>query len=218
MRTKAKVTFVQFLRPDGYWPYPYSVEQAFEVFRWMVRTGASYEQRARWGRRGVIELLSCQPSCVNFGSVKPIRSLEDLRRRFHYALLSAEGNTTVTSWRHDTGLTLDATRWLHFRHAKPFTAESVSRDELERFYRDGSTQRLTVSPNRVHTTAVTCKWTEIFVEPDKFSFLLHYGWPEEECSSRWNVELTATQHGETFTEGLRRAIRILAEMTGQEVG
>jgi hypothetical protein len=121
MKTKAKIAFVEFLRPDFYWPNPYTIEQAFEVFRWMVRTGTAYERSTRWGRNGPIETLSCSPSCTGFGYVAPIVSLDDLRRRFHFGLLSAHTTSSgVDEWRGAENTHVGAEKIIAFRHHKPF--------------------------------------------------------------------------------------------------
>lgn len=80
------VRFIDLVRPDGYWPQPYTLEQAFEIFRWMVAKGEGYSTQERWGSRGVVDLLSAT-SGIGHSSVIPISSLEDLRKRFHYAVL-----------------------------------------------------------------------------------------------------------------------------------
>ena len=60
--TKQKINFIDLIRPDR-WP---NVGLDFEILRWFVKTGDKY--------KGVKELLSTQPSCVNFDHINPIKS------------------------------------------------------------------------------------------------------------------------------------------------
>ncbi len=132
MKTKAKIAFVELVRPDCWWPQPYTIEQAFEVFRWMARTGRQYERPTRWGRNGPLETLSCAPSCTGHDSVTPIKSLADLRQRFHFGVLSAMTTSNgVNEWRQAEQIYIGSERVLSFRHHKPFTGGGPWQCEAE---------------------------------------------------------------------------------------
>ncbi|GJD87780.1 hypothetical protein BHAOGJBA_1285 [Methylobacterium hispanicum] len=100
-RRSFQAPLIELLRPFGYWPQPLSLEQAFELLRWMVATGASkpeYTSQLRWGRAGVTELLSSS-SGLSYDRVEPITSIEDLRRRFHMAILARPQSRGQELWR-----------------------------------------------------------------------------------------------------------------------
>ena len=219
MKTKAKIAFIAFVRPDCYWPAPYTIEQAFEVFRWMVRTGSAFERPTRWGRNGPIETLSCSPSCTGFGHVNPIVSLADLRRRFHFGLLSAHASSSgVDEWRAAENVRVDAEKIIAFRHHKPFSGGAGWTCEAEVFkainglFADGQSLRTARSLNPVHPSARTCKSVKIAVEGDRFRFFLTYGWPDEESTSCWTHLLAWTEGNEPFLATLARAATSLAEL------
>lgn len=216
LRTKAKISFVEFLRPDGYWPNPYSLEQAFHVLQWMVKTGHEHQ---KYGRSGPIELLSKKPTCICFGEIDPITSIADLRSRFHHALLSKWAADQAKAWRAANQIDVQTTKILTFRHYPPFSGGGLWRCEgdvgtgLRDLFHHGSTQRTALSLNSIHTTARTCKDVRIHVSRRGFRFVLTYGWPDEESSSCWSHELARTEGDEPFLDGLARAVTALAELT-----
>lgn len=220
MKTKAKIAFVEFVRPDGYWPQPYTIEQAFEVFRWMVKTGRPFERPTRWGQNGPMEMLSCNPSCTEHHHVTNVLSIEDLRRRFHFALLSAYGTSSgVQEWREAENIKIGAERIIAFRHHKPFsggagwTCEADVEKAINGLFHDGKTLLTATSLNQYHPTARHCKSVQIAVEPDHFRFILEYGWPDSECTSHWFHDLARTEGREPFLLTTARAIDALGALT-----
>jgi hypothetical protein len=213
MKASAHIAFVEFLRPDSFWPYPYSIEQAFEVFRWLATTGLGYERPTRWGMNGPIELLSDRSSCTNSSFVKPIKSLDDLRRRFHLALLgNATSTTGADEWREAHDIRVGADPLIKFRHNKPmsggagWSCESDIRDALNKLFADGAALKTKESLNPYHLTARTCKSIAIGVGANGFHFIMEYGWPDEECTSHWFKTLARTEYKETFLDTLKMAI------------
>lgn len=221
MLKKAKIRFVEFVRPDSFWPHPHSLEQAFQVFRWMVKTGSDYQRPGRWGSSGPIEVLSGEPTCLGALSVKPIKSVDDLRSRFHFAILSADGHKSVNEWRaaHDVGI--GAEKWIMFPHHRPFEggagwfSEAEIKRALDGLFRNGATRLINRSLNQIHKTANACKRIEIQVDPDRFVFRLWYGFADEgEFGSCWLHTLAITENGEeAFIDTLRRAVTAFDDLT-----
>lgn len=212
MKTKATYDWIDFVRPDGYWPYPYTIDQAFGVFAWMMKTGSHTKHSTTWGMQGVYELLSCKSSCVNFHSVDPIISLDDLRKRFHYAILGKAGSS-VQLWRQKYGILIGKRRQIHFPHfsyecdrAKSEHDIKVGLDCLL-----GSTGRLGVQLNKYHSRAreaygVKIHWRGVYL------FELNYGYQ----GSVWRHTLSRQLPSETFTTAAARAGRKLAELMNEE--
>lgn len=216
MRTKAKIRFIEFLRPDSFWPYPYTLEQAFHVFQWMVKTGTdeTYRVDGQWGSSGPLELLSRKPTCVNHFAVDPITSIEDLRLRFHYALLSQYPNSGVLSWRKEEGIRIDSSRMIYFPHgdendpcayfggSQAYSSGS-QKETLKQLFSQGRTATLQQQLNSFHPGAVECHGVRVYVTPAIFRFELSYGY----AGSSWQHDLAATQENEPFLRGLSRAVK-----------
>lgn len=213
IRTKAKLRLINFLRPDCF-PYPYAIEQAFHVFQWMVLTGKDY---TKYGRPGVFELLSMSPSCLGFSSVRSITSLEDLRRRFHYALLSVTEMPLVAEWKRVNGISIEAEKWLHFPHYTPFIGNPLGserdiQDALSKLLGQSRGTTLNTSLNSCHPGARWVGGVSIIVSPSGFKFVMDYGFVED---TGWSHTLAESENNEPFTDVLRRAIAALASMTAQ---
>jgi hypothetical protein len=216
IRSKATIRFIEFVRPDCYWPAPYTIEQAFHVYQWMVRTGRDYSE---WGRSGVYDLLCCKGTCVSHSAPDAILSTDDLRQRFHCALLSAYASKLAQQWREAEKVVVAGERILMFPHYAPFEGAGRWRCEadiqsgLDGWFEAGRTRRTAGSLNQYHPTARTCKSVHIEVSADRFYFNLEYGWPDSECTSHWFYPLAQTVPGEPFTDGLGRAIDALDALT-----
>ena len=209
----AEVGFIDFVRPDGFWPYPYTTEQAFQVFRWMVTTGKEY---TKYGAPGVIDLLCKQPTCLNSRRVNPIHSREDLRTRFHYALLSNLGGPIVDEWRRVNGISVTESRRLYFPHYTPFAGNSVYESEraiedaLDNLLGKSRGMVLNISLNDCHKRARWVADVDISVSENGFSFDMDYGY---ENDSGWKHVLAATIKNEPFIDTMHRAITALAGLT-----
>jgi hypothetical protein len=212
-RSKMKFRFLDLLRPDRF-PYPYSLEQAFHIFKWMVTTGEEY---TRYGSPGVRDLLNMRPSCLNSGQVNPITSLDDLRRRFHYALLAHEEVPLATSWKKANGICIQAEKWLAFPHYTPFGGNFGSEFDIEKSLKKllemSRGTNLNVSLNECHTDARWVCGVSVEVIPRGFYFVMHYGCEEDAGSSSWGHTLACSIDNEPFTDTMRRAISALAAMT-----
>ena len=211
LRQRARYDFIELVRPDGY--DVYSIEQQFGVYRWMVATAkavvAAKQETGRWGVSGPVALLDMKPTCIdNYYGPEPIVSLDDLKRRFHYALLSREAGPSAWRWRKENAITVSASRILSFPHYTPFcgaplqgspTSERGIKDALTLLL--GSTGKLTTQLNSCHADAVDIQCVVVKVRPEGFEFTLHYGIDGESC--RWSHTLANTPkmwegEGETF--------------------
>ena len=214
MKTKAKISFIEFLRPCCHWPYPYTLEQAFEVFRWMVKTGAPYGE---FRERGPLETLSGKPTCIGFSRVEPITSIEDLRKRFHYALLDNYGGKTTDSWRENEKIDISQTRILRFKHDSeaPCLHEKVGLRAYERdtsrvlhwLFSKGQSATLSAQLNSTYRKARECRSVVVHVLPAAFVFELKYGIPG--INSSWTHELAS---GEPFNVALWNAANNFCEL------
>lgn len=227
--TKAKIRFADYVRPGG---YPPSIERRFGVFWWVVKAAhATRPTRTYWGPQGPIELLSMKPTCVNCHEVAPIESLEDLDRRFHYALLSDCGSPAVDRWRAENGISVTSTRWVYFPHRKrhdprrgPWSSsyanarprdpghighglsKALIPDQVRALL--GATGKLRVQLNSVHADADNVLGVRIFVNPTGFRFTLDYGVGD----SWWHHALATSREGEPFLQTLDRACSEMARV------
>jgi hypothetical protein len=211
IRTKAKIRFIDFLRPD-FFPYPYTLEQAFHVFQWMVATGEKY---TKYSHSGVLDLLSMNPSCIGINPVRPIVSIDDLRRRFHYALLASHEVPLVAAWKQANGISIQAEKWILFPHYTPFEgspygSEATIKTALEKHLGDSRGISLNVSLNSCHLTARWVGGVSIAVSQRGFKFVLDYGF---ENDTGWNHTLATSEPNEPFTTTMHRAIANLSEMS-----
>ena len=208
IQQKARYAFIELVRPDCY--SIYSIEQRFQIWRWMVRTAMNIKptdaETGRWGVHGPIELLSGQPTCCGMSEVAPIRSIKDLNNRFHWALLSRDAGPSARRWRGENYINVDARRILYFPHYAPFcgaplqgkpTAESDVRKALDILL--DATGTLTTQLNSCHAGAVEIYGVSVAVRPEGFRFVLRYGFD----GSSWDHELAATPNmwegtGDTF--------------------
>ena len=206
MKSKAKYRLIEFIRPDGFWPQPYTLEQAFGVFAWMLRTGDGYHDDGQWGRRDVRSLLSCKPTCTNYSAVDPIHSVADLERRFHYALLSQCATGALARWRKDHRIVADGEIIIHFQHhayGKTPTSEHDAKIALDALL--GAQGRLGVQLNKYHSCAreiygVSLHWRGCY------RFILNYGYQ----GSSWYHPLSRQLPREPFYASFWRAQKALA--------
>lgn len=212
IRTKAKIRFIDLVRPDMFWPYPYSVEQSFMVFFHMARTARKY---AVWKDSGPVDTLNKQPTCQYCSTIRPIESLADLKERFVYALLCNEGTGKALrdKWREETGIGLDKTRWLAFPHLIPFNGGGIFRCEadIKRAVDDllaGSVDRpLSKGPDGHRLKTPFCHGCHVCVGAETFSIAMKYGnKPVARFEGQWTVSLADSEPGEPFVPVLERAM------------
>lgn len=214
VQSRFKVSFIELIRP-GSWPYPYTIEQAFQVLRWMTATGFEYRADTRWGDQGVFEVLSMKPSCRGFSSVDPITSLADLQKRFHYAILSKSENSVVDNWRRDHDILPDGKATIPYPVHKDWGVREPfkNQDDLKKALTElleppkGQKLQMAVALNSVHgmETAIYHD-VQIKVSRNGFAFILRYGDEARHAfGSRWDEVIASTRGNETFIETAVRA-------------
>lgn len=214
IQSRFKVSFIELVRP-GSFPYPYTLEQAFQVLRWMATTGAEYRADTRWGDQGVFEVLSKKPSCRGFSGVTPISSLEDLRERFHYAILSKSENAIVDKWRRDHDVLPDGKAIIPYPVHKdwgvrePFKSQADLKKALTELLEPPREQRhkMAVALNFVHGME-SAIYHDVQIKVGRYgiAFILRYGDEgRHEFGSRWDEVIASTRENETFVETALRA-------------
>lgn len=224
-RRSANIALIEFLRPDGYWPSPYSLEMAFQALRWLIASarGEQYVTRHQWHRTCAVGLMGGR-GAVN-GAGTPVKSLADLQRRFQLALLAgANGRPEVARWREDKGIHVDAVVTMAFRHYKPFSpplhlpfrSEAAVHDAVNQLLEKSAGKILTTQLNSVHAGAKVIHNVDVSIGHDGFDFTLRYGFVDPAVSkndSEWAYSLASTEADEPFLDTLARAIAKLDQLT-----
>lgn len=217
LRTRAKFHFRAFISPDGYWPSPYSIEQAFGVLRWMAETGADkkkYGDRTTWVTQSVASLVSCKPTCGVI-EIDAVRNIADLTKRFHYALLSIHNGPAVQRWRLDHNVTPDGEAVIHFPHYQYSTfgkCEAQNKIDIENFLGIAG-GKINCQLNSCHARAIAVHGILLNLVPFAgYKFSLRYGYARDRGS--WWVEPLAYQRkGEPFMDTFTRAKSRLEQLT-----
>lgn len=212
-----KAPLIELLRPDGYWPQPLSTEQAFELLRWMATTGASkpeYTSRLQWGRAGIHELLT-GGSGLSRGLIEPIASLEDLRRRFHFAILSRAASAGQERWRSDFGIGPVGVVTVRQPTFKPFapiphlgwSSEQAIMEDIERLTTGSAGVQMAVDLNGVHDDCRTLHGVRIAVDAEYgFALSIRYGDTAPGAhGSSWDVLIAHSRADESFLQTFARA-------------
>jgi hypothetical protein len=193
MKTKAKYHFSDFVRPDGFWPTPYTVDQAFGVLAWMA-AGAT---------DNILALLSCRPSCTGFTNIEPVHSISDLQRRFHFALLSSVvgyySPRAVSDWREKNGVLFGGSRLISFVHGDNPECEALAKERLARLFKWNKT--LTTQLNSSHAEAVETYGVRMRLCGRCWMFSLEYGFN----GSTWQHELARQKQTEPLWAATQRA-------------
>ena len=221
IRSKGKYRMIDFVRPN-IWPFGYTIEQAFGVYRWMVETADNYPAPRNSGRNALEPVLSCVSRLPY--DIRPITSLDDLRERFRWALFAVYGLMgTLQRWRREHGITVDGVHWIRFPHYEPFngpTSEADFRKMLTDMFTDR--RRLTVQLNSCWDDARENYGVHIHLNKaydyggDRKSsggwqFDLSYG-----CDrSVWEHQIARQEAGETFWDVARRASDALMSLTNE---
>jgi hypothetical protein len=216
-RRTFSVELIEMVRPNttGYWPHPYCIEQAFETLCAFVQTGSAerYTARMQWGYSGIADLLSGGGRSA--WSVDPISSLDDLRQRFHYALLSRAEGDGQKAWRQDHGITVGSTFAVERPVYKPFggapypglESEGQIKAELDRLLETPVNTPVTIALNGTHRGCRSIHRFTVGIHAEGFSFGLTYGDPivDDKAYSAWTVDLARTHQGESFLDTFARA-------------
>jgi hypothetical protein len=213
-RHGAKVALIEFLRPTSFWPYPYSIEMAFQTMRCLLVSGVGFKTRHPWHTTSVTSLLG--GTSPDHSYVRPVRSLEDLRHRFQLALF-ANGSPELDAWREARGINAYAVLDLSFLHYKPmaavthlgFESEDSVRKTLVDMFEHSAGKTTAVSLNCIHHSARVLHGIDVQFRPEGFSFILRYGFlgpSKQEPDSEWDYRLAATEKDEPFLDTLARAV------------
>lgn len=215
-RESFTVHLIDLLRPDGYWPQPLSIEEAFETLRWMAATGSSkpeFTSRLEWGSAGINDLLT-GGSGIGNRRIEPISSIQDLRRRFHFAILSRAASHGQELWRREFGIRPEGTVTVPYPTFKPFVqlpglgwrSEAMIQTEIMRLTTVTAGVRMAVNLNGVYEHCRTLHGVRIAVEAGGFAFAIRYGdtHPAEPGSS-WDETIARTREGESFLQTFARA-------------
>jgi hypothetical protein len=217
MKTKATYDLLNFIRPEGY--YPYSLEQCFGVFAWMVRTAKEFYHYCVCGP---LDLLSTKPSCTGLGQVDPIVSLPDLQKRFHYAILCGYGSASAVRWRAKYKIRPTGRVTVAFRHYKPMAGsmlQGAPRCEAQIVGAVqallGATGSLAVQLNSCWRQAKEICGVRVHVGNGcDFRFVLDYGFD----GSVWHHTLAASGKRDTFISTLDRAITEFLRVADAKAG
>lgn len=224
-RRSANLALIEFLRPDGYWPSPYSLEQAFQALRWLIASaaGEQYVTRHQWHRSCAVGLMG-GAGAMN-GASRPIKTLADLQSRFQMALLAGTTHRPeVARWREDKGIHVGAVIKMVFRHYKPFSppdhlpwrCEAAVHDAVTQLLEKSSGKILTTQLNSVHAGAKVTHGVDVTVGANGFCFTLRYGFVDPAVDihdSEWAHPLAVTDADEPFLDTLARAVAKLAQLT-----
>ena len=217
--TKAKYRLIEFVRPGSYWPYPYSIEQAFGAWRWMVSTAMQPKYRTQRGCCPALATVGASPGRVRrLEHVAPFGSLEELRERFQYAMFLA-GGPECEQWRKDYGIHQDGVVTLAFPHHRLTTgpvSQAVAMRRMEALWRANGT--LTTQLNSCHADAVECYGAPLHLceystggkAELRWAFGLRYGVD----GSAWTEWLAMQKPKESLWEVFVRAEKRYKELTG----
>lgn len=210
VETKRKVDFIDLVRPTSGSFHPYGFGQAFEVFRWMVKTGQDYVDRGRV--TSVYELLSSKPGCVGFREVDSFGGADwkrDLGERFAYAILHKAEDGPVKEWRDRNGISVLGTRILPIRYYSDGTG--VGEEQLTALLTTkGETKAW---HNDCHKDARTVRTGILRPYSGYWQFSLSYGFADEErMGSRWELDVARQNPGEIFTDFVVRSRQRVGEL------
>jgi hypothetical protein len=211
--TKAKYKFIEFLRPGSYWPSPYTIEQAFGVFGWMIESGQSFQRRGQWGYH-TIECLLSRPgksSCTGLFTIDPVRSVDDLRQRFYAAFFDSY-SPMAAAWRMACGIDAYKSKVIAFKyhdHGTGGNSEHGFKESLNAMLSGGGT--LTTQLNQYHRDAVDILGVSLTYSSYHrgWAFSLEYGYD----GSHWFYPLSKQLKGDTFYATFARAQAELGKLT-----
>ena len=215
--SKAKIHFAEFVRPDSYWPQPYSIEQAFQTYRWMIKTGKRHSHAYEYGVYDMLIGGGVRGSADMY--YNPVDSLDTLRKYFHRAVLARPNCKDSDIWRKKERIGFGEHRILHFPHYAPFVGSPllgrvVSEAQIKRlldayFYLSGN---LCVQLNSCHAGAIEIIGAVIRVSTYDFTFEFDLAYGYE--GSRWWHHLAA---GEQFLDTFGAALAELERVSGRSL-
>lgn len=209
-KSRFEVDFSRLLAPDCSL-HPLHLDQAFETFRWMVASSTPYSVDCSYHTQTVHLLLNGAAERRSLDGVSPIRSIDDLKSRFQYALLG-QSYDIYQIWRDDHGLHPSAKITINVLHhganghhvatKRPKTLE----DAFSSLCANARGLRMRRSPNSCHDDATLIQSFGVVVSAHGFEFVIDYGMTTDFIASSWRLGLAKTRGGEPFYETLDRAL------------
>ncbi len=205
------------MRPDPTWPYPYTIEQAFETLLAILETAArgDYETSLHWHSVGPESLIGGHNGGLR-GSVDPIASLGDFQHRFHRLLLGRPQGEGQTRWREEQGIAVGRTFAVSRPAYRPFVgmpylgfqSEAAIRAAIQGLFTTPVDTPMAVGLNPFHPDCRSFHSFDIALSKSgQFSFRITYGTPKatESLYSSWTETVARTRPGESFLDTFTRA-------------
>ncbi|MCC5610728.1 hypothetical protein LC612_29255 [Nostoc sp. CHAB 5834] len=219
-RHKTEVSLMEFVRPANDWPYPYSLEMAFMLFRHFLTTGEGYQTELPYSSVSVGTFL--KGSNANNYYPQAITSIQDLRGRLYNAFFG-RGWDCIERWREEQGVNAYgqlALKGLHYDLRRPvehlsFESQSQLGTLLTDLLRHSAGKTTAVSLNSIHHDARVVHKVGVMVGTKGYRFDLYYGFKAPgEHDSEWSFTLAQTQNvmvggkkkQEAFLDTFRRAL------------
>jgi hypothetical protein len=217
---KKKISFIDLIRPHEM----FSVDERFEIYRWMVKTGQKYYKEKvasrGWPSSGheTIALLSRSSAHGHGPFPERLRSdwEDELKLRFQHVLLSKYAQSEAIRWKQENGIDINSTKILPIQYyAEKYPSYPIEINELHPisaiFKFKGA--RLKEQYNPFHPKADTILDISIGVYP-YYNLCIYYGYEEEfgdRCASSWIKDLP-TVKDELFWDFACRNYLILKDM------
>lgn len=217
-KTRFDVSIASLIAPDRSL-HPLHLDQAFETLRWMVSTGANYEEQCSHHVQKVHHLLSGPNPRGSSSSMAAVTGTDDLKSRFAYAVLG-QSYGIYRQWREEHGIHPGARLTIEALHhadnldyvRTPQEAGFGNEIDLENILNNAGGVRMPRSLNPMHDDAIVIQRVSVAVRPDGFSFELKYGIETTPYASSWTRVLSMTRGDETFYETMDRAIVMFLRM------
>jgi hypothetical protein len=187
--------------------------QAFEVFRWLIRSAKDYHKDHQRDPRSVLSNSSGFGGTVHPISLKNWK--KDLRARFLDCMLSPFAGSSVRAWREAIGMYPGKSRVVPVRHYADrfYDAPLSSADTAKTLdaLSNAVGQRVNYQPNQFHRHA---RWvTSVLLVPCTRGWVLafQYSYKGDDHSS-WQIDVASQSPKETFVEFLMRAHKAASDI------
>jgi hypothetical protein len=214
-RPRFDVDFEKVIAPDAQ-GCGLDVDQAFELFRWMVAASANYERKENWYTHHAHMSMNEQ------GGTNPdigaVVSRKDLAKRIVRGVLS-QGHDLYREWRADHGVTPTArmsieapTYGRRANEARSHPSGMWKDRDPYSMMEQAKGLTLSVQLNPYHDGARVIQHLGVVVTPDAFVVDLMYGYDNEPCASYWHHELARSRGREPFVDVFDRAVGALLKL------
>jgi len=214
-RPRFEVDFERIIAPDAY-GCGLDVDEAFELFRWMVAASANYSRKENWYTHHAH--MSMNGEGGTNPELKAVVSRNDLSKRIVSGILS-QGHDLYREWRADHGITPTTRMSIEAPTYGPRANQARSHPSgtwAERgpfsMMEQARGLLLDTQLNRFHAGAKTIQHLGVIVTPDAFVVDLKYGYDNEPCASYWHHELARSRGREPFVDVFDRAVGALLKL------